>query len=113
MARQLTSWIRLPVYPSCRFSNEKRTREVAYWRVGLHSSAPGGSGPNGKRITQFFLFLLMDSMKHGLSRSFYRVFHRHRTGVGEKIAVGKKIAVGDMSLFGVVAQIGHAGVHFS
>jgi hypothetical protein len=26
---------------------------------------------------------------------------------------GSKIGVGDMSLFGVVAQIGHVGVHFS
>ena len=55
------SWI-----PPTVFSNEKRTREVPYWRVGLHSSAPGGSGPNGNRITLVFLFLFMDSMKNGL-----------------------------------------------
>ena len=28
-------------------------REVPYWRVGLHSSTPGGSGSNGNRITGF------------------------------------------------------------
>ena len=44
-----------------------------YWRVGLLSSAPGGSGPNVNRITLVSLFLFMGSMKHGLSQSFYRL----------------------------------------
>ena len=48
------------------FLNKKRTREAPYWRVELRSSAPGGSGPNGNRITLVFPFTFMDSIKDGL-----------------------------------------------
>ena len=47
-------------------SNKKRPRETPYWRAGFRSSAPGGSGPNGNRITLVFPFTFMDSMKDGL-----------------------------------------------
>ena len=66
LARRLTSWFCLPVWHSRRFLNKKRTREAPYWRVELRSSAPGGSGPNGNRITLVFPFTFMDSMKDGL-----------------------------------------------
>ena len=42
------------------------SREAPYWRVELRSSALGGSGPNGNRITLVFPFTFMDSMKDGL-----------------------------------------------
>ena len=54
LARRLMSWFCLPVWHSRRFLNKKRTRVAPYWRVELRSSAPGGSGPNGNRITLVF-----------------------------------------------------------
>ena len=69
LGRRLTSWFCLPVWHSRRFLNKKRTREAPYWRVELGSSAPGGSGPNGNRITLVFPFTF-----HG--------FHEERIGAG-------------------------------
>ena len=50
-------------------SNKKRPSETPYWRAGFRSSAPGGSGPNGNRITLVFLYTF-----HG--------FHEARIGTG-------------------------------